>query len=131
MLDVMLIDDNKTEAVFWRHMQNRYYADKLSVRWFGKVESALEHLKSSTPDVIVLDDKIPPHDSSQFALDQIKAMGFPGKVVVWSNRESSEIRNRLRDHVDVPVVSKGDYLGRHLRKFIEPLLEDSAAVSEA
>lgn len=119
MKRIMLIDDDRHEAMFWRHVVQSSYRDRISLEWFFDVDEALEALDGFQPDAIILDNKVPPHETASYGLGELKKRSYDGSVFVWSFTDPDTLRDFLADWPEVETLAKQDYVGVKVRELIE------------
>ena len=118
----MLIDDDRNEAVFWRHIIETSFKHALSLSWYDSVDGALGDLDSYCPDTVILDNKVPPYDTAAFGLSELTKRKYTGKVFVWSFTDTQQLRKILQDWPDIEILAKNDYIGFKVRDLIEQRL---------
>lgn len=122
MKRIMLIDDDRHEAMFWRHIIQSSYLHLITLEWFATVEQALACLDSFQPDAIVLDNKVPPHDTADYGLRELKNRAYEGDIYVWSFSDKESLQDYLKNWPDIETLSKQDYMGVKVRDLIETRL---------
>lgn len=122
MKRIMLIDDDRHEAMFWRHIVKSGYRDKISLEWYHDVDEALDALDAFQPDTIILDNKVPPHDTADYGLGELKKREYSGTVFVWSFTDRETLQSFLADWPEVETLAKQDYVGVKVRELIETRL---------
>lgn len=122
MKRIMLIDDDRHEALFWRHIIQSSYLHLITLEWFATVEQALAELDSFQPDAIVLDNKVPPHDTADYGLSELKKRAYEGDIYVWSFSDKEALQDYLKKWPEIETLSKQDYMGVKVRDLIETRL---------
>lgn len=118
----MLIDDDRHEAVFWRHIIETSFRGAITLEHRDNVDEALEDLDDFCPDTIILDNKVPPYDCASHCLTELANRSYRGAVYVWSFAEKQALRERLSKWPEIEILSKQDYMGFKVRDLIEQRL---------
>ena len=120
MKRVMVIDDDRSEAVFWSTIIGKDFNSEIMLSY-----EALDTISSSQPEIIVLDNKVPPHTSAHYCLEALQLMNFKGKIFVWSFTDKEELQQSLSAFPEIEIICKLDYTGLKLKNFIqEHILEN-------
>ncbi|MEM6682259.1 MAG: hypothetical protein AAF607_08460 [Pseudomonadota bacterium] len=127
MKRIMLIDDDSHEAVFWQHIVRRDYADKIALACYTDVDEAIAALDEFQPDVVLLDNRVPPHETAQFGLSQLRDRKFEGDIFVWSFTDKDLLDSFMKHWPEVETLAKQDYVGIKVRDLIETKLIAVAA----
>lgn len=118
MQRIMLIDDDKAEAALWNLVIDINFSDAVSLVAFDDVDMAIKALKHFHPDIILVDNIVPPYRSAHVALKRLSEMAFPGQVYVWSGLEERVTRSVLPEWPLVPVLCKAEYRREGLKRLI-------------
>ncbi|MEO0972905.1 MAG: hypothetical protein AAFX85_07395, partial [Pseudomonadota bacterium] len=96
---------------------------QISLRCVASVDAGVEALRSSMPDLLFLDHRIPPYDSFAESLEVLVAAGFEGAAVIVSGLPTPSMYEAAAEGRPVhAVIDKRELNAAHLSGVIGPLL---------
>ena len=81
---VLILDDDDQYAFLFSTYLKLGKVEGGRVAHAASAESAIEQLAEFTPDVVFLDNRIPPHADFRTALKALRQAGYAGPVIVQS-----------------------------------------------
>lgn len=106
MATVLIIDDDLVLC----ELYNAYFEAEGMSDWYAQGESdlerALEIIATDKPEIIFLDNRLPPYDDFTESLQKIIDIGFTGPVVVQSACVDDEIFNQAEERGATMVQEK-------------------------
>jgi DNA-binding NarL/FixJ family response regulator len=108
LTDVLIVDDNTFDADSLKATLNMMFSYKIETRRAKTLGSALDCVIEKKPDIIFLDDILPPNDNAAQTMPFLRRCGYEGPIVVVSGE-----MNRRRSHTLIAagasdVVHKDD-----------------------
>ena len=89
-MKVLIVEDDKALGLF---LQKGLKLEGHETSWVEDGEKALEHLRSSRPDLMVLDLSLPKRDGIE-VLEELRALSVQTSVIVLTGRNNVEERVR-------------------------------------
>jgi CheY-like chemotaxis protein len=106
--DVLIVDDNNFDADSLRASLNMMFGYSLTMRRAKTLGSALDCVIERKPDLIFLDDILPPSDTASTTIPFLRRCGFEGPIIVVSGEMTRIRRQELLGAGAVDVVHKDD-----------------------
>ena len=106
--DVLIIDDNNFDADSLRASMNMMFGYALTMRRAKTLGSALDCVIERKPDLIFLDDILPPSDTASTTLPFLRRCGYEGPVIVVSGEMNRNRRQQLLAAGASDVIHKDD-----------------------
>ena len=92
--NVAIVDDNDQDATHIAALIHLLLGRDVVVKRYKVVATAIFGIQKSMPDLVILDDYIPPLDRAESSVSSIRRFGFAGPFIVISGNLS---RGRERD----------------------------------
>lgn len=88
---ILILDDDDHYALLFSAYLKLSGVEDGAVEHAASTDSAVERLRNFTPDVVFLDNRIPPHADFRPGLKALRDAGYKGPVVVQSACLADEI----------------------------------------
>jgi DNA-binding NarL/FixJ family response regulator len=122
--EVLVIDDNNFDADSLRASLNMMFGYNLTMRRAKSLGSALDCVIERKPDLVFLDDILPPTDTAATSIPFLRRSGFEGPIIVVSGEMTRNRRQELlrlgasdvihKDDLDSVRISEALQLAYHL-----------------
>ena len=106
--DVLIVDDNNFDADSLRASLNMMFGYTLELRRAKTLGSALDAVIAKTPDLIFLDDILPPSDTASETIPFLRRGGYSGPIIVVSGEVTRRRRLVLLAAGATDVIHKDD-----------------------
>ena len=106
--DVLIVDDNNFDADSLRASLNMMFGYALTLRRAKTLGSALDCVIERRPDLVFLDDILPPSDTASTTIPFLRRCGYVGPIIVVSGEMSRTRRQLLLAADAVDVIHKDD-----------------------
>lgn len=106
--DVLIIDDNNFDADSLRATLNMMFGYELTLRRAKTLGSALDCVIERKPDLIFLDDILPPSDTASTTIPFLRRCGYEAAIVVVSGEMNRNRRLELLNAGAIDVIHKDD-----------------------
>jgi CheY-like chemotaxis protein len=103
---ILILDDDDQYAFLFSTYLKLSRVEGGKVEHATSAEKAIEQLAEFTPDVVFLDNRIPPHADFRFALKALRQAGYSGPVVVQSACLADEILDDAQSLGVAEVIDK-------------------------
>jgi response regulator of citrate/malate metabolism len=119
MHKVLVVDDNDMI-----HELFSCYAMNTDVKLSHAVslDEALTHLQDNTPELLLLDNKLPPYSNFTKTVPFIRQSGYGGKIVVISAGINEVIASKFKEHHVDAMMDKFDFSFENFNGTISKLL---------
>jgi DNA-binding NarL/FixJ family response regulator len=108
LADVLIIDDNNFDADSLRATLHMMFGYGISLRRAKTLGSALDCVIERKPDLIFLDDILPPSDTATNTIPFLRRCGYEGPIVVVSGELTRHRRIELIGSGAADVMHKDD-----------------------
>jgi CheY-like chemotaxis protein len=98
---IMVVEDDV--LVGWGYERLLYSTGFAAVKVVVSVEQALEHLRYSSPDVVLLDLRLRGGNSSLPVADRLEEVGIPFVFLTGRDRDEISVRHRERPYLRKPA----------------------------
>lgn len=106
--DVLIIDDNNFDADSLRATLNMMFGYGLTLRRAKTLGSALDCVIERKPDLVFLDDILPPSDTASTTIPFLRRCGYEDGIVVVSGEMTRTRRQELLSAGASDVIHKDD-----------------------
>jgi DNA-binding NarL/FixJ family response regulator len=106
--DVLIVDDNNFDADSLRATLNMMFAYGLTLRRAKTLGSALDCVIERKPDLVFLDDILPPSDTASTTIPFLRRCGYEGSIVVVSGEMTRRRKQELLNAGASDVIHKDD-----------------------
>ena len=106
--DVLIVDDNNFDADSLRATLNMMFGYSLTMRRAKTLGSALDCVIERKPDLIFLDDILPPSDTASSTIPFLRRCGYEGPIIVVSGEMTRNRRLELMAASAADVIHKDD-----------------------
>lgn len=106
--DVLIVDDNSFDADSLRANLNMMFGYGLTLRRAKTLGSALDCVIERKPDLIFLDDILPPSDTASTTLPFLRRCGFEGPIIIVSGEMTRMRRQEMLNAGAADVIHKDD-----------------------
>lgn len=106
--DVLIIDDSNFDADSLRASLNMMFGYTLELRRARTLGSALDSVIAKKPDLVFLDDILPPSDTASETIPFLRRGGYDGPIIVVSGEVTRSRRLVLLAAGAVDVIHKDD-----------------------
>ena len=106
--DVLIVDDNNFDADSLRASLNMMFGYALTLRRAKTLGSALDCVIERKPDLIFLDDILPPSDTASTTIPFLRRCGYEGPIIVVSGEMTRMRRQVLMMAGAADVLHKDD-----------------------
>lgn len=132
--DVLLIDDSKLDSRAIAALLRSAFGRDIQIRHAASLSRGRNMLLERMPDLIVLDDILPPRDRADTSLTYLRQAGFTGQIIVVSGEMTRVRRLLLLQAGADAVVHKDDLNAMSLVEAVIPPdrrpIADTAAATE-
>lgn len=104
MTKVLIVDDNDTQHELFRCYA--LAASEMELVHAVTLEQAVECLDNSSPDIVLLDNRLPPYSDCGQTLPRIRETGFLGKIVVISSDIDANLIANATKYAADDIVDK-------------------------
>jgi DNA-binding NarL/FixJ family response regulator len=108
LADVLIVDDNTFDADSLRATLHMMFGYDISLRRAKTLGSALDLVIEKKPDIVFLDDILPPSDNATHTIPFLRRCGYEGPIVVVSGEATRQRRQVLLAAGAADVVHKDD-----------------------
>ena len=126
--DILLVEDKDKEAARLTSTLNVIFNRTASIRRATTLAKALDAVIAKKPDLIFLDDILPPNDNALLTIPFVRRCGYEGPIVVVSSELTRQRRALLLAAGAIDAVHKDDVDGIEIE---EALSKVYAAISAA
>ena len=106
--DVLIVDDNNFDADALRASMNMMFGYTLTMRRAKTLGSALDCVIERKPDLVFLDDILPPSDTASATIPFLRRCGYEGPIIVVSGEMTRSRRQELLGAGASDVIHKDD-----------------------
>ena len=106
--DVLIVDDNTFDADSLRATLNMMFGYSLTLRRSKTLGSALDCVIERKPDLVFLDDILPPSDTASNTIPFLRRCGYEGPIIVVSGEMTRNRRRELVTAGAADVIHKDD-----------------------
>lgn len=106
--DVLIVDDNNFDADSLRATLNMMFGYGLTLRRAKTLGSALDCVIERKPDLIFLDDILPPSDTASTTIPFLRRCGYEAAIIVVSGEMTRVRRQELLGGGAIDVIHKDD-----------------------
>jgi CheY-like chemotaxis protein len=103
---ILILDDDDHYALLFSAYLKLSGVEDGIVEHAASCQQAIDRLQSFTPDVIFLDNRIPPHQDFRGGLKALRDAGYKGPVIVQSACIADEIFDQARQLGVAEVIDK-------------------------
>jgi CheY-like chemotaxis protein len=103
---ILILDDDDHYTLLFSTYLKLSGVEGGTVHHETSTEKAIERLRGFTPDIIFLDNRIPPHADFRSGLKALRDAGYPGPVIVQSACVAEEIFNEAGGLGVAEVIDK-------------------------
>ncbi len=121
MTVILIIDDDSNIVELYSAFIKAEGKTSWQIKGIDQVEKAIDFIKSTPPDIIFLDNKIPPQTDFRQPLADIKATGFTGPVIIQSAATELDIFDQAEALGAAMVMDKWQVHSETLVELIEKL----------
>ena len=126
--EVLIVDDNTFDADSLRATLNMMFGYGLTLRRAKTLGSALDCVIERKPDLIFLDDILPPSDTASTTIPFLRRCGYEGPIVVVSGEMMRQRRQELLRAGACDVIHKDDLDSVRIAEALERVQASLAAV---
>jgi CheY-like chemotaxis protein len=116
---ILILDDDDQYAFLFSTFLKLGKVEGGTVEHATSAEQAIEQLKEFRPDIIFLDNRIPPHADFRSALNALREAGYKGPVIVQSACVADEILDNARSLGVAEVIDKFEMSEHRLIQLLE------------
>jgi DNA-binding response OmpR family regulator len=109
--DILVVEDKLKEADRINSTLNVVFNRKATIRRAGTLGSALDAVIAKKPDIIFLDDHLPPNDNASETIPFLRRCGYDGPIVIISSLLTRARRAMLIAAGAVEAIHKDDVDG--------------------
>jgi DNA-binding response OmpR family regulator len=109
--NILIVEDNVFEADRLNGTLNIVFNRKSDIRRAATLTSALDAVIANKPDVIFLDDKLPPNDNASQTIPFLRRCGYEGPIIVVSSLLTRQRRAMLMAAGAIEAIHKDDLDG--------------------
>jgi DNA-binding NarL/FixJ family response regulator len=109
--DILIVEDKVFEADRLNGTLNIVFNRKAEIRRATTLTSALDAVIAKKPDIIFLDDKLPPNDNASQTIPFLRRCGYEGPIVVVSSVLTRPRRAMLIAAGAIEAIHKDDLDG--------------------
>ena len=106
--DVLIVDDSNFDADSLRASLNMMFGYGLTLRRAKTLGSALDCVIERKPDLVFLDDILPPSDTASTTLPFLRRCGFEGPIIIVSGEMTRTRRQEMLNAGAADVIHKDD-----------------------
>lgn len=106
--DVLIIDDNSFDADTLRAILHMLFGYEIRLRRAKTLGSALDSIIERKPELVFLDDILPPNDTAIETIPFMRRCGYNGPIIVVSGEVTRQRRMELMAAGAGDVVHKDD-----------------------
>ena len=125
---ILILDDDDQYAFLFSTYLKLGKVDGGRVAHATSAEMAVAQLKEFTPDLIFLDNRIPPHADFRPALRALRQAGYDGPVVVQSACVADDVFEEAKNLGVAQVIDKFDMSEDRLIQLLKKHTRFGAAV---
>jgi CheY-like chemotaxis protein len=103
---ILILDDDDHYALLFSAYLKLSGVENGTVEHAASSEQAVDRLQSFTPDVIFLDNRIPPHQDFRGGLKALRDAGYEGPVIVQSACIADQIFDEALELGIAEVIDK-------------------------
>lgn len=119
----LYIEDARFDRTIFATHFAAMHRDDLSLAVAESVEAGVEALRSRMPDILFLDNRVPPYDDYEESLAELKGAGFAGPVVLVTGLPTLEMQHAVDGSGPVcALLDKRGLDATRLTEVITPLL---------
>jgi hypothetical protein len=105
---IFVIDDNARDSQHITAILHLLLGRTITARVFRSVPAALMDLKEGQPDILFLDDWLPPTDRAESSLRSLRRQGLVAPVIIMSGMLTIERRKALMGLDILGIIHKDD-----------------------
>lgn len=119
----LYVDDAKFDRMLFTKYFRAMCRDDLTLRCAESVEAGLDLMRAQMPDLLFLDNRVPPYTCFEESLAMFRQAGFRGPVVLLTGLTTSELQAEVERAGQVlGVLDKHQLDSQRLSEVITPLL---------
>jgi DNA-binding NarL/FixJ family response regulator len=122
--NIMVIDDNPQDARHVAVVLQMLLGPAVTVTSHRYLAKAVAELQRSMPDMIILDDHIPPMDRAETSLKALKRFGFSGPFIIMTGMLDRARRLELDQLGPLGLIHKDDLDSFSLSEVLTRLVKD-------
>ncbi len=92
---ILVVDDNDQDAMHIAALMHLLLGRKIQVHRFKLVATAIFGIKKQMPDLVVVDDFIPPVDRAESSINSFRRFGYDGPIIVVSGMLTKQRRREI------------------------------------
>jgi DNA-binding response OmpR family regulator len=109
--DILIVEDKAFEANRLNGTLNVIFNRKAEIRRAATLGSALDAVIAKKPDIIFLDDHLPPNDNASETIPFLRRCGYDGPIVIVSSLLTRARRAMLLAAGAIDAIHKDDLDG--------------------
>lgn len=106
--EFLIIDDNAVDARVLKAVLHVMFGYDVSIRTAKTLGAGLDEILANAPDVIFLDDILPPSDTALDTIPIIRKCDYAGPIIIISGLSDRDRMLKLRDAGASHVIHKDD-----------------------
>ena len=128
LTDFLVVDDNTYDGERLRATLHLMFGYDINVRRAKTLGSALDQVIEKKPELIILDDILPPSDTATTTIPFLRRCGYDGPIVVVSSELNMYRRAELLTGGAADVVHKDDLDSVRIAEALVRVFKDHAPV---
>jgi CheY-like chemotaxis protein len=120
--DIMVIDDSAQDCMHLRTLVHLLLGDGVTTTCFSSVARAGSKLRERMPDLLFLDDHVPPVDRIETSLKTLQRFGYAGPVVFMTGALSTARRRELIPLLPLAILDKDDLNSLRLAEILSTFI---------
>jgi len=128
--DFLVVDDNTYDGERLRATLHLMFGYEINVRRAKTLGSALDQVIEKKPELIILDDILPPSDTATTTIPFLRRCGYEGPIVVVSSELNMYRRAELLTAGAADVVHKDDVDSVRIAEALSRVFKDLTPAAE-
>ncbi len=125
---VLYVEDTKFDRLVLTSLFRGLARDDIELQCVATVDAGLASLCEGMPDLLLLDNRVPPYGSFEQSLPLLTRAGFRGPVVLLSGLPTEELRSAVDRNESVKLLADKRQLDAvFLAEVITPMLDHAVA----
>ncbi|MBI1386417.1 MAG: response regulator [Rhizobiales bacterium] len=106
--DFLVIDDNEFDGEVLRAVLHVWFGYDIDVRSARSIGLGLDCLQERIPDVVFLDDYLPPSDTAVENMPYLRRWGYKGPIIIISSHLNRKRKLQVMEAGAADVIHKDD-----------------------